>query len=340
MMSVPRLYEKMYSRIQETVRSSNFIRRSLFQWAVAIGQEVNVYRQQNRPVPPALQRRYDRAQKLVLHKVQARVGGRLRYFVSGGAALSKEIESFFWACNVPILQGYGLTETSPVTNVNLPHALRFGSVGKVVPGVQCRIDTGEWQGTRQDVAEGEICFKGPNVFQGYWKNKEATKAAFDADGWFRTGDIGYLDADGFLFITDRKKEIIVMSNGKKVAPQPIENALKLQPHLAQAAVLGENRNYIAALVVPDWEALEKFALKNGIPADDKERLVADPRVVSLIESEVEAVNRTLSRYEQIKKFWIVPQEWTADTGEITPTLKLRRRVIEEKFGAFIQKLYA
>ncbi|HET6398586.1 MAG TPA: long-chain fatty acid--CoA ligase [Candidatus Thermoplasmatota archaeon] len=339
MMAVPRLYEKMYARIQETVRSSSWLRRTLFEWAVRVGQEANVYRVQGRELPKELARKHARAQRLVLHKIQERVGGRLRYFVSGGAALSKEIETFFWACGVPILQGYGLTETSPVCAVNLPGAMRFGSVGRVIPGVQCRIDTDAWSDVAKQFPEGEICFKGPNVFQGYWKNKEATKEAFDRDGWFRTGDIGYLDADGFLFITDRKKEIIVMSNGKKVAPQPIENELKMQPHIAQAAVLGEQRNYIAALIVPDWEQLEKFAQQNGIAVQDRERLCADPRVVSLIEGEVEAVNRRLSRFEQVKKFWIVPRDWTVDSGELTPSLKLKRRVIHEKWGDLISKLY-
>ncbi len=340
MMSVPRLYEKIYSRLQDNVQRSSFLKRKIFEWAVAQGRAANVYRQRNEPLPPGLQKKVDRAQRLVFHKLQERMGGRLRYFVSGGAALSKEIEEFFWACGIVILQGYGLTETSPVCHVNLPHQVRFGSVGKAIPGVQTRIDTSEWDSTGKTQTEGEICFKGPNVFAGYWKLEKATRECFDKDGWFHTGDIGYVDGDGYLFITDRKKEIIVMSNGKKVPPQAIENALKLQPHLAQAMVIGDDRNYISALLVPDWEALEKYALQNGIASDDRERLVADPRVVSLMEREVEAVNAGLARYEQIKKFWILHQDWSVESGELTPSLKLKRRIIGERFKPSIERLYA
>lgn len=339
MMSVPRVYEKMHGRILASVQGSSFIKRKIFEWAISVGRAANVYRQRNEPLPKGLAKKVARADKLVFHKLKARVGGRLRFFVSGGAALSKEIEEFFWAAGICILQGYGLTETSPVCNVNTPTRMRFGSVGPTIPRVQIKIDTSDWDSSGKGRVEGEICFKGPNIMQGYWRNDKATKEVFDKEGWFHTGDIGFVDADGFLFITDRKKEIIVMSNGKKVAPQPIEGSLKLQPHVAQACVIGDDRNYIAALIVPDWEALEKFALANGIAKDDRTQIVADQRVVSLIEREVEDVNKHLSRYEQIKKFWIVPQDWTVETGELTPTLKLKRRIITDRFKEFIGKLY-
>jgi len=339
MMSVPRLYEKMHARVLAAVAEESWIKRRIFAWAIAVGREAVRLRQAGQPIPPSLARKAARADRLVFRKLRERVGGRLRYFVSGGAALSREIESFFWAAGITILQGYGLTETAPVTNVNLPTAFRLGSVGRCIPGVECRIDTQDWDATGKPHPEGEICFKGPNVMQGYWRNERATREAFDAAGWFHTGDVGYVDPDGYLWITDRKKEILVLSNGKKVAPQPIENALQLQPHIGQAMVLGEGRNYVATLVVPDWEALERFALRNGIAARDPEALSKDQRVVSLIESEVEAVNRTLSRYEQVKKFWIVPAQWTPESGELTPTLKLRRKLIQERFAAFIDRLY-
>ncbi|MCA1811937.1 MAG: long-chain fatty acid--CoA ligase, partial [Halobacteriales archaeon] len=343
MMAVPRLYEKMHARVLESIASQSWIKRRLFAWALRVGKQTLHHREANEPLPPKLARRHARATKLVLHKLHARVGGRLRYFVSGGAALSKDIEAFFWAAGIQILQGYGLTETSPVCSVNLPHALRFGSVGQCIPGVECKIDASEWPSPTdlggKPYVQGEICFRGPNVMQGYWRNEKATREVFDRDGFFHTGDIGYLDNRGYLFITDRKKEIIVMSNGKKVPPQPVENALQLQPHIAQAMVLGENRNYIAAVVVPDWEAIDRFALANGIAAKDRDRLVADQRIVSLIEREVEAVNATLSRYEQIKKFWVLPAEWTVEGGELTPSLKLKRRVITERFKTFIDRLY-
>ncbi|MEA3136017.1 MAG: long-chain acyl-CoA synthetase [Thermoplasmata archaeon] len=340
MMSVPRLYEKMYSRMTESVAKSSFLKRAIFDWAMAQGRAANVYRERNEPLPKALASKVHRADKLVFHKLKDRVGGRLRYFVSGGAALSKDIEEFFWAAGICILQGYGLTETAPVCNVNTPTAIRFGSVGRTVPDVVLKIDTTEWEAAKPRPApEGEICYKGPNVFQGYWKNDKATKECFDREGWFHTGDIGYVDADGFLFITDRKKEIIVMSNGKKVPPQAIENDLKIQPHIAQAMVVGDDRNYIAALLVPNWETLEKFCLENGIAREDRSRLVADTRVVSLFEREVEAVNAHLSRYEQIKKFWILPAEWTVESGELTPSLKLKRRIILDKQKDGLKQLY-
>lgn len=340
MMAVPRLYEKIYSRINDSVAKSSFIKRTIFKWAIEQGRAANVYRERNEPLPAGLAKRVHRADKLVFGKLKARVGGRLKYFVSGGAALSREIEEFFWAAGITILQGYGLTETSPVCNVNLPDQMRFGSVGRVIPGVQIKIDTTEWTSSKpRPTPEGEICFKGPNVFQGYWKSDKATKECFDREGWFHTGDIGFVDADGYLFITDRKKEIIVMSNGKKVPPQSIENALKIQPHIAQAMVVGDDRNYIAALIVPNWETLEQFALANGLAKDDKPRLVADQRVVSLIEREVEAVNNTLSRYEQIKKFWILPAEWTVESGELTPSMKIKRRIILDKSKEAFAKLY-
>ncbi len=339
MMSVPRLYEKMHGRILDGVKKSSFLKRFIFSWALEVGHAANVYRQRNEPMPRSLQRKLDRANKLVFSKLQQRVGGRLRFFVSGGAALSREIEQFFWAAGLPIYSGYGLTETSPVSNVNLPTASRFGSVGKTIPGVEVKIDTSEWPSQRTDVVEGEICIRGPNVMQGYYKNDKATKEVFDKDGFFHTGDVGFIDDDGFLFITDRKKEIIVMSNGKNVAPQPIEGQLKLQPHIGQACVIGNDRKYISALLVPDFDSLKDFALRNGIPNGDLASLVADQRVVSLFEQEVEAVNKTLSRYEQIKKFWILPVDWTVESGELTPTLKVKRRIVDEKFHDLIQKLY-
>ncbi len=343
MTSVPRLYEKMHARINDAIAKESWLKRKIFAWAMKTGREALPYRAAEQPLPPALARRVGLADKLVFRKLRARLGGRLRYFVSGGAALSRDIEAFFWAAGIQILQGYGLTETSPVTNVNRPGGIRLGSVGRTIPHVQCRIDTSSWEPTRPAptgaAAEGEICFKGPNVMQGYWHNEAATKEVFDRDGWFHTGDIGYVDGDGYLFITDRKKEIIVMSNGKKVAPQAIENALQLQPHIAQACIMGDNRNYIAALIVPDWPALDAFALGAGVAATDRDRLVTDPRVLSLIEAEVEAVNAHLSRYEQIKKFWVVAAEWSVESGELTPSLKLKRRIIQDKFKVQVGRLY-
>ncbi|MHB8633225.1 MAG: AMP-dependent synthetase/ligase [Thermoplasmatota archaeon] len=339
MIAVPRLYEKMYARVHETVANSSWIRRALFRHAIGLGNLANVYRQANQPLPRRLARRLKRVDGLVLERIRQRVGGQLRYFVSGGAALGREIEAFFWAAGIPILQGYGLTETSPVTNVNRPGAIRFGSVGRALPGITIHIDETDWPQGQRPHREGEICVRGPNVMQGYWHNEAATRDVFDGQGYFHTGDIGYVDDDGFLFITDRKKEILVMSNGKKVPPQPIEGSLKLQPHVGQAMLVGEGRNYVAALLVPEWPALEAFALANGIPTQDRGRLVSDPRVVSLYEREVEAVNAKLSRYEQIKKFWILPEEWSVEGGELSVKMSLRRRIVSERHEKTIRSLY-
>jgi long-chain acyl-CoA synthetase len=338
MMSVPRLYEKIYGRIQDGVKKGSFIKRKIFAWAMAQGRAANVYRARQEPLPSSLAKKVARAEKLVFSKLHAAVGGKLRYFVSGGAALSQEIEEFFWAAGIRILQGYGLTETSPVTNVNSPKALRFGSVGVAVPETEIMIDVSAWNSAREDVQEGEICVKGPQVMKGYFNNETATKEVFDADGYFRTGDIGYVDQDGFLFITDRKKEIIVMSNGKNVAPQPIEGLLKLQPHIEQACMIGDSRKYMTCLIQPDFEALEAFAVANGIAATGAQ-LTADQRVISLFEQQVEAVNAQLPRYEQIKKFWVLPEAWGVETGELTPTMKLKRRIITDKFGDIITTFY-
>ncbi len=340
MMSVPRLYEKIHARITSGVAKAPWLKRKIFEWAMAQGRAANVYVQRNEPVPPGLQKKLDRANKLVFNKLRNAVGGNIRYFVSGGAALSKDIEEFFWAAGIHILQGYGLTETSPVINVNRPGAIRFGSVGRPVPGAEIKIDTKEWQSQRDDVVEGEICVRGPMVMQGYFNNKKATDEVMDDEGFFHTGDIGFVDDDGFLFITDRKKEIIVMSNGKNVAPQRIEGMLKLQPHIALACAIGDDKKYMSALIVPDFEALEEFAKENGITNGDRKKLVSDQRIVSLIEAEVEAVNRNLSRYEQIKKWWILADDWQPGGEELTPTLKIKRRVVAKKYEDEIQSLYA
>ncbi|MGB0653149.1 MAG: AMP-dependent synthetase/ligase [Thermoplasmatota archaeon] len=339
MMSVPRLYEKIYARVVAGVKEASFLKRFIFNWSMEVGKAANVYRTTGQPMPASLARKAKRADKLVFSKLKANFGGRLRFFIAGGAALNRDIAEFFWAADIPIFIGFGLTETSPVTHANLPGASRFGSAGRAIPAVECKIDTTQWQSQRTDVVEGEICVKGPNIMAGYYKNKKATDEVFDKDGFFHTGDVGYVDDDGYLFITDRKKEIIVMSNGKNVAPAPIEGALKLQPHIGQACVIGDDRKYMSALIVPDFEALEAYATAHGIATTDPAALVADQRIVSLFEQEVEAVNAHLARYEQLKKFWVLPVDWTPDSGELTPTLKVKRRVVDERFAKEIAQLY-
>ena len=273
--------------------------------------------------------KYGLAKKLVFSKLKEKTGGRLWFFISGGAPLGKEIAEFFLAADLIILEGYGLTETSPVISVNTFDKIKPGTVGLPIPNVQVKI-----------AEDGEILCKGPNVMKGYYKKPEDTKEAIDEEGWFHTGDIGMIDEDGFLVITDRKKEIIVTSGGKNVAPQPIENALKASKYITQAVLIGDKRKYISALIVPDFDVLTKWAKQNGIDFTSNEDLIEKQLVKDLIQREVEKVNHDLARYEQVKKFALLPHELTQDGGELTPTLKVKRRVINEKYKDIIDGLYA
>ncbi|MBW3582770.1 MAG: long-chain fatty acid--CoA ligase [Euryarchaeota archaeon] len=328
MASVPRLYEKMYAKVRANVESSSWLKRRIFQWAIAVGEESLQYTFENKPVPPKLAKKLARADKLVFSKIKERVGGRLVFFVSGGAALSPTVEKFFNAMGVTILPGYGLTETSPVVSVNTPDNRRLGSVGKIVPGVQVKLG-----------ADDEILVRGKCVMQGYWNKEKDTKESFTKDGWLKTGDVGRVDADGFLFITDRKKELFVLSNGKNVAPQPIENDVKTFPHIAQCVLIGDGRNYCTALIAPDFEAVQTWAKANGVRATDPAELVQDAKVQDLLRSEVEAANKRLARYEQIKKFRLLPRELTQEAGELTPTMKVKRRIIDTEYADLIEEMY-
>lgn len=329
MMSVPRLYEKIYARVQEKVRHDSFLKRFIFNKAVETGKKYAHEKYTLKVLNPSTERRFRRYDRLVYSKLRQRTGGRIKFFVSGGAALSKEIEEFFNAVNLPILQGYGLTETSPVISFNNFNAMRFGSVGKPLPGADVQI-----------APDGEILVKGPMVMTGYWRKPEATKEAFTKEGYFRTGDIGRIDEDGFLAVTDRKKELIVMSNGKKVAPQPIENELKTKAGIGQAVLLGNQRNYISALLWPDFEALKKYAEEHRIKFQDQKDLVTRDEILKLFAKSVGDVNQGLSRYEQIKRYKVVPAELLPGAPELTPTLKIKRRIVDERYGSQIQELYS
>jgi long-chain acyl-CoA synthetase len=276
------------------------------------------------------------ADRLVFSKIRSGVGGRLRYLVSGSAPLGVSIAEFFHGLGLPIIEGYGLTETAPILTVNPPAAPRAGTVGKAVSGVELRI-----------AADGEILARGPNLMTGYYNKPDAT-AAVIKDGWLHTGDIGSLDADGYLAITDRKKDLIVTSGGKKIAPQPLENVLKQSPLVAEAVVLGDRRKFAAALIVPDFAALERRlrdlgrAPAPGSPsttAAEREQLVTRPDVVALYQEIVDGLNREISQYERIKRIAILPREFTIGSGELTPSLKVRRKVVEEKWAGTIEGLY-
>jgi long-chain acyl-CoA synthetase len=324
---VPRVYEKLHARILEKVRASSRVRQAIFHWAVRVGTRRLRSRLAGGRPNPLVAAQYALADRLVFRPIRDRVGGRLRFFVSGSAPLSAPIAEFFYAAGLPVVEGYGLTETSPVVAVTPPEAPRFGSVGKPIPNVDLRI-----------ADDGEILVRGPNVMPGYFRKPDQTASAV-VEGWFHTGDIGEVDDRGYLKITDRKKELIVTAGGKKIAPQPIENQLRTDPLIAEAIVIGDRRKFPIALIVPDFSALQAEARRNSIATADRDALLADPRIHDLYERAIERVNRELGQFERLKKFALLPRELTIDAGELTPTLKVRRKVVEEKWKDVIEDLY-
>jgi long-chain acyl-CoA synthetase len=328
MASVPRLYEKIYSRVLDSVRAGPAARRHAFAWARRVGEAWVDRTLAGAPVPLALAAQRKVADRLVFSALRARTGGRIRFFISGGAPLASEIAKFFCAAGMPILEGYGLTETSPVMAVNVFGRTKLGTVGRPIPGVEVRI-----------AADGEIVTRGPNVMHGYFGKPEATAEAVDPDGWFHTGDIGVLDAEGYLRITDRKKDLIVTAGGKNIAPQPIENLAKTSKYVSNAVMLGDRRPFPVMLVVPNPEALKAWAARHGLPADDLERLAGRPEVHAKLEREVRMTLRDLAQFEMPKKFLILPRDFSVEAGELTPTLKVRRRVVEQRYRPAIEELY-
>ena len=326
--SVPRVFEKVYAGAMARAEGGSPVKRKIFNWAVAIGKEVSRLKQANRPVPTALALQYKLAEKLVFSKMQAALGGRLRFAVSGGAPLSREIAEFFHAAGILILEGYGLTETCPVLTNNREDAYKFGSVGKPLPGVDVKI-----------AADGEILGRGGNIAKGYFKKTEATREVFLEDGWFATGDIGRFDEDGFLFITDRKKDLIVTAGGMNIAPQNIENLLKGDPFISQVMVHGDRRPYPVALITLNPEELAKFAREQGIMAGDPSVLAKHPKVVERVQRTVDHKNSELQSYAKIKKFVILPEDFTVENGALTPTLKVKRKVISERHRPALDALY-
>jgi long-chain acyl-CoA synthetase len=327
MTGVPRVYEKFHSNILAGGASLPQPRRTLFYWALKVAAAKGRERSHGRAVGPVLALESALAERLVLSKVRQGVGGRLRCLVSGSAPLPVNIAEFFDGIGLPITEGYGLTETAPILSVNTKGATRIGTVGKAIPGVELRI-----------AEDGEILARGPNVMSGYY-NKPAATADVIRDGWFHTGDIGSIDADGYLTITDRKKDLIVTSGGKKIAPQPIETVLKRSPLVAEAVILGDRRKFAAALIVPDFGALERRLRDLNRPPADRAALVEREDVIALYEEIVDALNRELSQFERIKKIRLLPREFSIEAGELTPTLKVRRKVVEEKWRSLIDEIY-
>jgi long-chain acyl-CoA synthetase len=322
---VPRVYEKIRQAVEER-SSASPVKKRLIAWARKLGAtHGDVVYAGKRPGSPL----WKLADKLVYSKVREAFGGRVRVFVSGGAPLGIDTAKWFASVGIAVWEGYGLTETSPVIGVNSGRAQRMGSIGKPLTNVELKF-----------AEDGELLVRGPSVFAGYWQKPEANAECFDTEGWFRTGDIAHIDADGFLYITDRKKELLKTSGGKLVAPQPIENKLLINPLVALAALVGDRHKFISALLVPNFPALENWARQNGIDTSSRKQLLAESRVQELYSEIVREVNTGLANFETVKRFRLVADEWSIDTGELTPSMKLKRRVILERYAALIAELYA
>lgn len=329
MNSVPRLYEKIYSTIYAKLNTASKLKQNLFHWAVATGKEASPYRQNSQKMPLWTGIRYFMARKLILDKIRGAFSDNSPVLSAGGAALSGEIVEFFYNAGVSLFTGYGLTETSPVVTANTPDKFKFGTNGRVIPLVEVRIEK----------ETGEIQTRGPNVFKEYYKKPEATKAAFTDDDWFKTGDIGFFDEEGFLYITDRIKDLIITSGGKNIAPQKIETSLAEEYYIEHAVVVGEGKKYISALIVPSFESLEDFAKTNNIEYSDRRELSKNSLVKKLYRDIIDRKCRDYGQVEKIKKFRILPDEFSQDTGEITPTMKLKRKFISEKYKDIIEEMY-
>ena len=325
--SVPRLYEKIYSAIMESVLSGSGLKRKIFFWALKTGKKTGQKKLSGQKVPGLLEMKRKIAHKLVFSKIIAKTGGRVRIFISGAAPLSKDIAEFFHALGIVILEGYGLTETSPAITLNTFEHLRFGTVGRPVPGVEVKI-----------AEDGEILAKGPNVMKGYYKKPAETADVFDGE-WFKTGDVGFIDSDGFITITDRKKDIIVTAGGKNVAPQMIENLLRTSPFIINAVAIGDRRKFISALIVPEFDKLESYAKANKISFSSREELLNNEKILNKIEEEMAKSTVDLSRYEKVKKFALLKRDFEIEKGELTPTLKVKRNIVEDKYKTLIDSFY-
>ncbi|HHE31369.1 MAG TPA: long-chain fatty acid--CoA ligase [Chlorobaculum parvum] len=324
--TVPRLFDRMKANMIKAVAKEGGVKEKIFYWAVSTGEKYHNQLAEGK-VSPIVNVQHKLADKLVYHKLREKFGERLRYFVSGGAALPQKTGEFFQSIGITILEGFGLTETSPVTNVNRPENVKFGSVGPPVKNVEVRI-----------AQDGEILLKGPNIMKGYWKDDEAT-AKVIKDGWFYTGDIGEIDADGYLKITDRKKHIIVTSGGKNIAPLPIENLILESPYVDQTMVVGEKRPFLVALIVPDFQKLKEFAAEQNQSASSPKELIARKEVVQIYEKLLRSVSRQLATHEKVRKFLLLEQSFSIENGLMTPTLKLKRKEISKRYNNEIDKLY-
>jgi len=327
MTTVPRLFERMYARIIKRVESQPKKKQKIFYWAVNVNKQYYDLKKQEKS-SLILNAKHKLAEKLVCEKLRALTGGRLRFFVSGGAALPRDLAEFFEAIGILIIEGYGLTESSPVIAANKPDDYQFGCVGKIMPNLEVKI-----------AYDGEILVKGPSIMKGYYKNKKETDKVLK-DGWLYTGDIGVFDARGFLVITDRKKHLFKTSGGKYIAPTPIENLFSTSKYIDQFVVIGDRRMFLSALIVPDYEAIKEYADTNNIKYQDEKELIANDEIYKLIEKDMTKFQKQLANYERVRKFVLLDKPFTIESGEITPSLKVKRKVLEQRYEKLIDSMYA
>jgi long-chain acyl-CoA synthetase len=329
LVGVPRIYEKILARVQDRAAAKGKLNAALVNWAIKVGSRWARIVSERRSVPFWLSTKYRLADLLLFKKLRVAMGGRIRILVSGSNALSNEVALAFLGAGLPIVQGYGLTETSPVITAGQLHDNRIGTSGKPIRNVEVRI-----------APDGEIETRGPHVMRGYWNKPVETRAVFTDDGWFKTGDIGSFDADGYLTITDRKKELLKTSGGKYIAPQPIEQLIKGSRFVNQVVVIGNQRKFPAALIVPDWEQLEGYAKFKGLDLRTRAEFCQDPRIIDLFERQIAARTKDLAHFEKIKKIALLDHELTAENDELTPTLKVKRRMVDERYRDVIDRIYS
>jgi long-chain acyl-CoA synthetase len=328
MTAVPRLFEQVYHKIVKKGRSAGGWKSRLFEWSLDVGQEYWSYKDKHESVPASLAAKHALANRLVFSKWRDGVGGKLRFFVSGGAPLSKKLSYAFWAAGIPILQGYGMTEAC-IVSANRPEDNKIGSIGKPFSDIEMKISE----------KDGEILIRGANVMQGYYHNPEETARALDAEGFYHTGDVGYVDHDGHFYVTDRLKDLFKLSNGKYVAPLQVESLLKQSPLVSQAVVVGSGRKQVGALIVPDWDALKEAMKEQGVPVEgSREELAENPHFIKRVQTDAVELTRELSDYERVKRVYLLPREFSIDKGEMTPTLKIKRSVIDEKYQEAIDEI--
>jgi long-chain acyl-CoA synthetase len=326
--TVPRLFERIHSRLMKQIDAAPPLRQKIFRWAVGVGRKRAGTLRGGKSPSFVAKIQHGIADKLVYSKLKRATGGRIKFFVSGGAALAREFGEFFEAVGLKIIEGYGLTESSPVIAANETDHYKWGSVGPVIPGVEVKI-----------AGDGEILARGRNIMKGYWNNPEATREAIDSERWLHTGDIGHLDAEGFLYITDRKKHLFVSSGGKNIAPQPIENLFLSSKYIEQFMLIGDRRMYLTALIVPDFDALKEYADSNAIRYSSNVELTSHPAINTLIEDNINQIQRDLANYERVRKFTLLDRQFTVEDGELTPTQKVRRKAIEERYKTLIESMY-